>query len=121
MRKRVDSLLCAVSGVVCTLRTEPNLRIHAAAAVAVAAAAAALGVGATQWALLTLCVGGVVSLECLNSALERLADRVTTERDPLIGRAKDAAAGGVLIAAVASAVVGLLVFVPATLDWWAAR
>ena len=103
-----------------TLRTEQNLRIHVAAALAVTAAATVLGVGATQWALLTLCVGGVMSLECLNTALERLADRVTVERDPLIGQVKDAAAGGVLVAALASVVVGLLVFVPAMLDWWAA-
>jgi diacylglycerol kinase (ATP) len=48
----------------------------------------------------------------MNSALEALADAVHPARDPRVGRAKDLAAGAVLIAAIASAVIGALLFGP---------
>jgi diacylglycerol kinase len=54
----------------------------------------------------------VASLEYANSALERLANRVTTERDPWIRDAKDMAAAAVLVASMASAAVGLLILGP---------
>lgn len=50
--------------------------------------------------------------EAFNTAIEKLADRVTCERDPLIGAAKDVAAGAVLLFAIASVAVGLIVFIP---------
>lgn len=50
--------------------------------------------------------------EGFNTAIEKLADRVTREQDPLIGAAKDVAAGAVLLMAVASVVVGLIIFLP---------
>ena len=54
----------------------------------------------------------VWTAEALNTALELLTDRVSPEFHPLAGRAKDAAAGGVLMAAVGSFIVGAIVFVP---------
>jgi diacylglycerol kinase (ATP) len=50
--------------------------------------------------------------EAFNSALEALADAVHPNRDPRVGRSKDLAAGAVLVAAIASAVIGALVFGP---------
>jgi diacylglycerol kinase (ATP) len=54
----------------------------------------------------------VWSAEAFNTALEQLADALHPERHAGIGRAKDVAAGAVLIAAVGAAVIGVLVFVP---------
>ncbi|MGH7337754.1 MAG: diacylglycerol kinase, partial [Myxococcota bacterium] len=54
--------------------------------------------------------------EAFNSALEALADAVHPERDARVGRAKDTAAGAVLVAAIASAVIGALVFGPRLLS-----
>ena len=109
---RVNAFRCAGRGLRDTFRTERNLRFHALAAGVAAVLGAVLGIDRTEWALVLLCVGLVVGAECLNAAVERLADRVTMDHDPLIGRAKDAAAGGVLVAALAAAGVGLLVFGP---------
>jgi diacylglycerol kinase (ATP) len=50
--------------------------------------------------------------EALNTAVELLADAVSPTPHPLIGRAKDVAAGGVLLAAGAAVVIGLMVFIP---------
>jgi len=54
----------------------------------------------------------VISAECLNTAVERLADRVTRDTDPLIKHAKDSASAGVLVIVLASCVVGGIVFGP---------
>ena len=102
----------AVRGVAVAWRQELHLKLHTAAAVLVFAAAWWLGTTSTEWAILLLCIGLVFGLEYVNSALERLADRVTTAEDPLIRDAKDMAAGAVLVVSFASALVGILVLGP---------
>ena len=91
---------------------EPHARFHFAAALAVTALAAWLRVSRAEAALLALAIGLVLVAEATNSALEALADRVAPGRHPLIARAKDVAAGGVLLAALAAAAAGLLVLGP---------
>ena len=53
-----------------------------------------------------------MSLEIVNTALEAAVDLATPARHPLAKRAKDAAAGAVLLFSFASAVVGAIVFLP---------
>jgi diacylglycerol kinase len=48
----------------------------------------------------------------MNAAIERLADRITKEKDPLIGQAKDLAAGAVLIVSLVALVLGMIIFLP---------
>ena len=76
------------------------------------AAGFVFGLAAWEWVAVLLCVGLVLSAECMNTALERLADRVSLDRHPLIQQAKDSASGAVLVLALTSAVVGCIVFVP---------
>ncbi len=102
----------AVRGILRSVRTERNLRVHLTAVVYVTWAGVLAGLDHTQWALLCLCFGLVTALELVNTAVERLGDRVSRERDPLIGAAKDAAAGAVLLAAVASVGVAVFLFSP---------
>ena len=102
----------AFRGVAQLLASQHNARIHLAAALAVLVLGVTLGVSRLEWALLLLAIGSVWAAEGINSALEWLGDAVAPERHPLVGRAKDAAAAGVLIAAVAAAGVGVLVFAP---------
>ena len=68
-----------------------------------------------EWALLVLASALVLSAEAMNTAVEKLADRVSPERHPLVRDAKDVAAAAVLISAIGAAVLGALVFVPALL------
>lgn len=91
---------------------EPNAKIQLAVAFAVIALALWLGLAPRDWALLVLAMGLVLAGEAFNTAIEALCDRVAPERHPLVGRAKDVAAGGVLIASVAAALLGLLVLGP---------
>jgi len=59
-----------------------------------------------------VCIGAVLGAEALNSAIERLADRVQPEQDPAIHDVKDLSAGAVLVLSVATAVVGVVVLWP---------
>jgi len=109
---RLRSFGHAARGVRTTVAAQPNARIHAVASVLVVALGLALGLPAASWAALLLAMGLVWAAELLNTALEALADAVAPDHHEGVGRAKDAAAGAVLVAAVAAAGVGLLVLGP---------
>jgi diacylglycerol kinase (ATP) len=111
-RARLASFVYAWRGIVLLIRTQGNARIHLAATIAMIAAGCALDVGRGEWCLLALAAGLVWVTEAVNTALEVLGNRITTERDEQIGRAKDLAAGAVLLSSIAAAVVGGIVFVP---------
>jgi diacylglycerol kinase len=102
----------AARGIIVAWRTERHLKVHSVAALAVVCLGLVLKISGVEWAILTLAMGMVFAAEYANSALERLADRVSTERHPLIRDAKDFAAASVLVAALAAAAVGLLILGP---------
>ena len=66
-----------------------------------------------QWLLVLFCIGLVISLEMINSAIEKYCDLVTTDFHPGIKIIKDVAAGAVLVASLMSLVIGLIIFIPA--------
>ncbi len=91
--------------------SERNFRFHlCTAAFVIFFAAKFYSFSAAEWAVLFLTCGGVIALELVNTALERLADSVSKENDPLIRIAKDCAAGAVLIAAASAVAVGIILF-----------
>ena len=112
LKRRKNAFKYAGHGVVKLFRNEEHARIHLLAAVCVIAAGFIFHVSPTEWCLLCICIGAVFMAEGFNTAIEKLADRVTREQNPLIGAAKDVAAGAVLLMAVASVVVGLIIFLP---------
>jgi diacylglycerol kinase (ATP) len=117
---RARSFGFAFRGVVTLLATQHNAWIHAAATVAVVALGVALGVSRLEWALLIFAIALVWTAEGLNTALEWLCDVAAPEYNPLVKKAKDVAAAAVLLAAIGSALIGLLVFGPrllVLLDW----
>jgi len=109
---RLHSVGHAVRGLALLVRDEPNARIHALATVLVLVAGALLHLSPIEWGLIALAVTCVWAAEALNTAIETLVDLISPERQPLAGKAKDVAAGAVLLAACGSVVIGLLVFVP---------
>jgi diacylglycerol kinase len=66
-----------------------------------------------QWLLVLFCIGLVISLEMINSAIEIFCDMVTIDFHPKIKIIKDVAAGAVLVASIASLIIGLIIFIPA--------
>ncbi len=113
---RARSFRSALAGIHVLVGSQRNAWIHVAATVAVVALGLYLGLSAAQWAIVTVAVASVWTAEAVNTAFELLADAVAPEFNPLIGKAKDVAAGAVLIAAIGAVAIGLLVFVPEIAD-----
>ncbi len=111
-KKRIKSFSYAFRGITDLVKNEHNARIHCVAAVAVLIAGFILHLSDIEWVAVTICIGGVFMAEGFNSAIETLADKICKEDDLLIKRAKDIAAGAVLIMAITSVVVGLIIFLP---------
>jgi diacylglycerol kinase len=112
MKPWILRFACAFRGLGFTLSREPSGRVHAICAVAVGLMGLWLRVSAVEWAVLALATGVVIGAEALNSAIERLADRVTVEREESIRLLKDSAAGGVLAASIGAALAALAIFGP---------
>ena len=112
LRRRAASFGHAFRGVAAALRSEIHLRFHALATVVVIGLGFYFTISRTEWALVALAAGTVWTAELANTAIEALTDLVSPEYHPLAGKAKDVAAGAVLVAALAALVVGLLVFAP---------
>ena len=119
LRRRVASFGHAFRGIGTALGSEVHLRFHAAATAAALGLGWYLGLGRLEWALVALAIGAVWSAELLNTAVEALTDLVSPEYHALAGKAKDVAAGAVLVVALAALVVGLLVFGPLLWAKWA--
>jgi diacylglycerol kinase len=110
MRKFLNSFGYAWNGLIVAVREQLNLKIHFIAALVVVAAGYYFRVTATEWYVLIITMALVISLELINTAIENLVDLVTIERKPLAGKIKDIAAAAVLVASIASAVAGILIF-----------
>ena len=117
MNKFLRSFVTGFVGLTHALGSEQNLRIHFVIACCVIAGGCFFALAAWEWIAVSFCIGLVISAECMNTALERLADRVSLEKHPLIKQAKDCSSAAVLVLAMTSAVVGGIVFVPKISAW----
>jgi diacylglycerol kinase (ATP) len=106
------SFVYALQGLVFMLRSQPNAWVHLLATLGVCGAGFHFGLSRDEWLWICVAIVLVWSAEALNTALEQLADAVHPQRHPGIGRAKDLAAGAVLVAAIGAAVIGGVVFWP---------
>lgn len=109
---RVRSIRCALRGLRVMVASQHNAWVHAAATVLVLAASARFGLTRAEWCWVVLAIVSVWTAEALNTAFEFLTDVASPEFHPLAAKAKDVAAGAVLVAAAGSAVIGLLVLGP---------
>lgn len=113
----MQSFVDAGRGIATVFRTEWNFRIHFAIATIVTVAGLTFRISAGEWLAVILSAGLVLQAELFNTALEYLADAVHPEADRGVGMAKDAAAGAVLVAAIAAALVGAIIFLPKAWTW----
>lgn len=109
----LHSLRCALRGLGLALRVERNIRTH----VALACLAIMLGLYVRlermEWILLLLCVGLMLAVELLNTALEHLVDELVGDVfDGRACRVKDISAGACLLTAFVVGLIGLFLFLP---------
>ncbi len=110
LRKRILSFKYAFNGLWLLIRDEHNSRIHLFAALLTIFAGFWFKISSLEWMILLLTIAMVFAAEFFNSAIEALADKISPEKDPLIKKAKDLAAGGVLFCAIISVIIGVLIF-----------
>jgi undecaprenol kinase len=102
----------ALQGIASAFQSEPNLRFHGIAAMVVLTLAAFFGFKRWEWLILLLTIALVIVLELINTAIEKAVDLSTSEIHPLAKKAKDIAAGAVLVAALFAIIVGIMLFYP---------
>ncbi|MFI3244380.1 MAG: diacylglycerol kinase family protein [Akkermansia sp.] len=112
LRARARSFGYAFQGLATLLREEPNARIHLFFAMLAIALGLLLQIATMEWLLIILCIGIVFATEALNTAIEAICDRVTTNHDPFIKKAKDCGAAATFLVAMGSALIGVLIFIP---------
>ena len=98
------------------LRTQRNAWIHAAFSTAVVLVALWLRLPLRDWAVLFLTIALVWTVEFINTALEAVVDLASPQQHPLARVGKDVGAAAVLLASLASVLVGLLLLGPPLLE-----
>ena len=102
----------AFEGIRAGVLEERNMKIHCAAAVLVILFGLLLHISVTEWCICFALFGLIMGLELVNTAIEAVVDLATQDFHPLAKRAKDTAAGAVLIASIMAAAAGLIIFLP---------
>lgn len=112
IHSRLKSFQYAFEGIKFTLRSQHNARLHIAAALIVIIAGVYFKITAEEWRWLIMCITLVWFAEIINTAFEYLCDTVSPDFNMAVKRAKDIAAGAVLICAIGAAIIGLGIFLP---------
>lgn len=111
-KKQLRSFGYAWKGIRSCIGKEQNLSFHFIVAAIVIIAGLFFGISPTEWTIIILCIGLVIAMELLNTAIEKLVDMISPKRHPIAGQIKDIAAGAVLICAVTAAIIGIIIFAP---------
>jgi diacylglycerol kinase (ATP) len=109
---RIRSFKYAFAGIWTMLKSQQNAWVHAFATVAVVTVGFILGISSAEWCWLVLAIIAVWMAEALNTAIEFLADVASPEFHPLVQKAKDVAAGAVLISAIGAIIIGIIIIGP---------
>ena len=112
----IHSFKYAFSGLKYGFINTKNLHIDLIFIVAVIICGFAFKIHFVEWAILLGCIGLVVSLELMNTALEEVVNLASPDIHPLAKISKDVAAGAVLFAAIMSAIIGFVIFIPKFID-----
>lgn len=109
---RLKSVTYAFKGAWKLLFTENSVMIQFSIGIFVTIAGFYFDISKSEWLIQTLCIGLVLSIEGLNTAVEKVADFVHPTYHEKIGFIKDIAAGAVFFAALTAIVVGMIIYVP---------
>lgn len=113
IKNRILSFKYAFWGIETLFRETPNAVIQLVAAIAAMLSGLFFHITNAEWLILILSIGGVLTMETINSALENLSDYASKkEMHPTIRKVKDLSAAAVLIMAIAALAIGLVIFLP---------
>lgn len=110
LKKTLDSFNNAINGIIDTVRTERNMKIHLIASLGVLIACFCFDITKDEFLILAITITMVITAEIINTSIEAAIDMTTNYYHPLAKVAKNAAAGAVLITAINALVVGYVIF-----------
>jgi diacylglycerol kinase (ATP) len=112
MNKFFSSFGFALKGLKVAIKTERNFQIHFIATVLVIVMSFCFHLTKTEWMIIVLCIAAVLSAELFNTAIEKICNKIEPNYNPTIKIIKDVSAAAVLVVAIASAIIGCLLFIP---------
>lgn len=109
---RIKAFKYAFKGAYLLIRNEPSVQVQFLIAILVTGAGFFFNITTTEWVLQLLAIGLVISVEGLNTAVEKIADFIHPDFHNKIGIIKDVAAGAVAFAAIIAAIIGFIIYTP---------
>lgn len=116
LKKRLYSFKYAFEGVKTLIKFEHNVWIHLLATVVVVGSGFLFSLSKTEWLMVIVAIGFVWISEGFNTGIEYLGNAISTKENPEIKKAKDVAAGTVLLSAIVAIIIGVIVFLPHLLN-----
>lgn len=116
MKKHANAIKNAWNGIVWGLQTQPNYRVHIALSLLVIIASLLLEVSYTEWLLLIVAMVMGFVLETVNTAIEQLGDAIDKNYNEYIKRAKDSAAGAMLLFSFGAIIIAGWIFIPKIIE-----
>ena len=115
-KKIFYSFKYAFEGLVYGFKNAKNLLVDLFISILVLVFGFVFNISITEWLIVILCFGVVMSLELVNTAIEEVVNLASPDIHPLAKISKDVAAGAVLLSAIASAIIGIIIFLPKFID-----
>lgn len=115
MNSFLKSFTYAFNGIKLSLQ-QRNMKVHMCSAILAIVCGFILKITTAEWCIILICIGIVLSLEIINTAIESFVDLVEPNHHPIAGKIKDLAAGAVLVFSIISALIGTLIFGKYILD-----
>lgn len=109
---RLKSIKLAFKGAILLIKTEASIQIQFVIAALVTIAGFYFNISATEWMIQILAIGLVMSLEGINTAIEKIADFIHPDHNNQIGFIKDISAGAVFFAAFVAILAGIIIYYP---------
>jgi len=109
---RLKSVTYAFKGAVKLITTEHSIMVQFSIGILLSIAGFYFGISSTEWLFQTMAIGLVMSIEGLNTAVEKIADFIHPNYHERIGFIKDIAAGAVFFAAITAIIIGLIIYMP---------
>jgi diacylglycerol kinase (ATP) len=109
---RLKSIGFALKGAIKLIKTEHSVMVQFSLGIALIIAGFYFNITAAEWMFQILAIGLVLSIEGLNTAVEKIADFIHPDYSQRIGFIKDIAAGAVFFAAMAAITIGLIIYLP---------
>jgi diacylglycerol kinase (ATP) len=109
---RLKSMTYAFNGALKLIKTEHSIMVQFSLGIAMTIAGFYFNISQTEWLFQVLVIGLVVSIEGLNTAVEKIADFIHPNYHERIGFIKDIAAGAVFFAAMTAIAIGLIIYIP---------